>query len=157
LSSPSLLVVTTIVQPLQAAVRQSFCQLVVGGSAHFLLIGLGLIFIEIALLQRLSVLLGQRPIRSALYCSASSLGSLISERRPLRTPMRFSIWEIMTAAYVASLLIWLPDVLVVSVERYGRSNHAERSHILSEFGLALPAPRQLFGELPFPNPLCPPN
>jgi hypothetical protein len=111
-----MLVVTTIVLPLRPAVRQSPWQLVVGGSAYFLLIGLGFMFIEIALLQRLSVFLGHPTYSLSIVLFSivlfTGLGSLISEHLPLTTLMRFSIWAILTAAYVVSLPNWLPSVLV---------------------------------------------
>ncbi len=53
-----ILVVTTIILPMRPAIRQSNRRLVLGGSAYFLLVGLGFMFIEIGLLQRLSIFLG---------------------------------------------------------------------------------------------------
>ena len=53
-----ILVLTTIILPMRPAIRQSDRRLVLGGSGYFLLIGLGFMFIEIGLLQRLSIFLG---------------------------------------------------------------------------------------------------
>ena len=52
------LVVTAIVLPLRTAVREVGRRLVWGGTAYFALIGLGFMFVEMGLLQRLSVFLG---------------------------------------------------------------------------------------------------
>ena len=52
------LVVVSILIPLRHAVRDVGGRLAVGGTLYFLLIGIGLMMIEIGLLQRMSVFLG---------------------------------------------------------------------------------------------------
>jgi hypothetical protein len=54
------LVVATIVISLRNAVRDVGGKLAVGGTLYFMLIGFGFMLVEIALLQRMSVVLGHQ-------------------------------------------------------------------------------------------------
>jgi hypothetical protein len=110
-----ILVVTTIILPMRPAIRQSNRRLVLGGSAYFLLIGLGFMFIEIGLLQRLSIFLGHPTYSLSIVLFSivlfTGIGSLLSERLRLETLGMFSVWTLLTAGYALCLPLWLPVVL----------------------------------------------
>jgi spermidine synthase len=110
------LVLLTIVLPLRTAVRQVSRRLIWGGTAYFMLIGLGFMAVEIGLLQRLSVFLGH-PIYSLSVVLFSlilttGLGSLLSDRLPLNTPGKLALWSGLAGAYIISLPLWLPPILL---------------------------------------------
>src|SRR5262249_17281016 len=84
------------------------------GSAYFLLIGLGFMFAEIALIQRLSLFLGHPVYALSIglfsIILSTGLGSLLSERlTPVRTG-HFVIWRSLLAAYLLLLAQGLPDL-----------------------------------------------
>ena len=110
------LVLATIVVPLRSAVRDSGRRLVLGGTAYFLLIGVGFMTVEIALLQRMSVFLGH-PVYSlsiSLFTLilASGAGSALSDRLVLDSSRKFLVWGIVTSLYIFSLRYWLPQALL---------------------------------------------
>ena len=111
------LVVTTIVLPMRPAIRQSSRPLVLGGSLYFLLIGVGFMFIEIGLLQRLSIFLGHPTYSLSIVLFSivlfTGIGSFLSERFPLATLVMFGGWALLAAAYALLLPLWLPAVLLV--------------------------------------------
>ena len=111
----ALLVTTLIIVPLRSAIRDTSARLAIAGSAYFLFLGIGFMFVEIALLQRFSLFLGH-PIYSlsiALFAIVLStgIGSLLSERLRLSTQTHFVIWAALLAAYIACLPLWLPGML----------------------------------------------
>ncbi len=81
------------------------------GLAYFLLIGVGFMLAEIALLQRMSLILGHPVyslvvVLSSLVASAG-IGSLISDRLPLdRAPWCYVYPLVLAAALVAIALVW---------------------------------------------------
>ena len=111
----TILVVIVIILPLRPAIRDTNPRLVVAGTAYFLFLGLAFMFVEIGLLQRLSVFLGH-PIYSLSIVLFSvilftGLGSLLSEWWPLGSRREFAIWAILLAAYLAALPMWLSGFL----------------------------------------------
>lgn len=110
-----LLVIRTIIYPLQPAISDVGRRLAIGGTAYFLLIGVGFMTTEMGLLQRMSVFLGH-PIYSLSIVLFSLIlttgaGSLLSEKLPLGSRTRFVLWAGFTAAYMTALPFWLPLVL----------------------------------------------
>ncbi len=110
------LVIAAIFVPLRPAIRDVGRQLAIGGTAYFFLIGAGFMLTEIALLQRLSVFLGH-PIYSlsiVLFTMilATGLGSLISDKFALDTHAKLFSWALLTAGYLTSLILWMPNVLL---------------------------------------------
>ncbi len=110
------LVVGSIVIPLRSAVKDVGQRLVLGGTMYFLLIGIGFITVEIALLQRMSVFLGH-PVYSlsvSLFTLivASGVGSLLSDKLILDSRWKFLAWGTMTSLYILSLRHWLPNLLL---------------------------------------------
>jgi len=110
------LVVGTIIVPLRPAIQDVGPRLAGGGTAYFMLIGLGFMLVEIALLQRFSIFLGH-PIYSlsivlfSLIVSAGA-GSLLSDFLAIEHPRRFALWVFATGGYVASLAFWVPPLLL---------------------------------------------
>src|SRR5262249_15209213 len=99
-----LLVMVTIVLPLAPSMREVGRHLVVGGTFYFGFLGLGFMFVEMGLLQRLSVFLGH-PIYSLSIVLFSliltlGLGSWLSERFRRVRPTAFTLWAVLTALYV---------------------------------------------------------
>jgi hypothetical protein len=112
-------VVLVILVPARAAIRNVERRLVYLGSLYFLLIGLGFMFIEIGLIQRISVLLGH-PIYAlgvVLFSIilSTGAGSLLSERLMPKSRRGIVLWLLLLAIYMLGLPYWLPDV-VQSVE-----------------------------------------
>jgi predicted membrane-bound spermidine synthase len=111
----TIVVVGVVVLPTQAAVRQVDRRLALIGSGYFLLIGLGFMFAEIGLIQRISVFLGHPVYALSIglfsIILSTGLGSLLSERL---TPVRqghFILWLSLLVAYLLLLPQWLPDLL----------------------------------------------
>lgn len=110
------LVSATIVIPLRSAARDAGSRLVVCGTVYFLLIGIGFMTVEIALLQRLSVFLGH-PVYSlsvSLFTLilATGVGSLLSDKLVLDNRWKILVWSAITSLYIFSLRYWLPPLLL---------------------------------------------
>ena len=110
------LVLATIVIPLRHAIRDVGGRLVVGGTGYFFLIGIGFMMIEIGLLQRMSVFLGH-PIYSLSVVLFSiilttGVGSVVSDRFPLDTHLKFATWSVLTTAYMVTLPFWSSDIFL---------------------------------------------
>jgi hypothetical protein len=112
-----LLVIATIVVPLAPSKREVGRRLVAGGTLYFGFLGLGFMFVEMGLLQRLSVFLGH-PIYSLSIVLFSliltlGLGSWLSERVRRVRPGAFTLRATLTALYVGLLPWWMPHLLAV--------------------------------------------
>jgi len=108
------LVVATIVFPLRPAVRDVGRTLAAGGTLYFLFIGIGFMLVEIGLLQRASVFLGH-PVYSLsvllfTLILSTGLGSLLSDRWPLRSRTTFAVWAALTAAVIMALPMWFARI-----------------------------------------------
>ena len=84
-------------------------------SAYFLAIGVGFMFVEMSLIQRMSIFLGHPVYGLAIVLFsvilATGIGSLISTKAmPLR-PAALVAWPLALAAYVATLPLWIGHVL----------------------------------------------
>lgn len=110
------LVLATIIVPLRPAVLDVGTRLAWGGTAYFLLIGIGFMMVEIGLLQRMGVFLGH-PIYSLSVVLFSiilttGVGSMISDRLPLDSRGKLVAWALATGGYLFALPFWLPSVLL---------------------------------------------
>lgn len=110
------LVGVTIIAPILPAIKDVGGRLVTAGTGYFLLIGIGFMTVEIALLQRMTVFLGH-PIYSLsvvlfTLILAAGIGSFISDRLKLDSVPRFAIWSLLTGGYIVALPLWLPDLLI---------------------------------------------
>ena len=111
----TVLVMSVIVLPLRPAIRETNSRLAIAGSVYFLCLGIAFMFVEIGLLQRLSVFLGH-PIYSLSIVLFSiilftGLGSLASERWGLCSDREFIIWAALLAGYITILPMWLSGLL----------------------------------------------
>src|SRR5262245_23157891 len=110
-----MLVFATILVPSLPSLRHVDLPIALLGSAYFLLIGLGFMFVEMGLIQRVSVYLGHPVYGLAIglfgIIVATGLGSLLSSRLPLLTGRRVWLWVGLVSIYLAVLPCWL-SVLV---------------------------------------------
>jgi hypothetical protein len=110
-----ILVVLTIVLPALPSARQVSPRLIWAGTAYFVLIGLGFMFVEIGLIQRLSLFLGHPIYGLAVglfgIILATGIGSLLSDRLPIGTSRRALAW----CGLIVLTLVLLPAALAVLV------------------------------------------
>jgi hypothetical protein len=107
-------VVFVILLPARSSIHTVGRRLALSGSAYFLLIGLGFMFVEIGLIQRISVFLGHPVYALSVglfsIILSTGVGSLLSERLMPERPIHFLLWLGTLAAYLLLLPEWLPDL-----------------------------------------------
>lgn len=112
----AILVLCTMIVPALPTVREVPGRLAWFGTVYFALIGLGFMFIEIGLIQRISVFLGHPVYGLAIglfgIILSTGLGSLASERLPLDNGGRLVTWACALAAYVALMSLWFPALVL---------------------------------------------
>lgn len=117
LLSLALVLATTIV-PSLPSVRQTSASLATLGTLYFALIGLGFMFIEISIIQRVSIFLGHPVYGLAIglfsMILSTEIGSLVSERAPLDAPGRLLAWAALLVLFVLLLTWWFPALVRVS-------------------------------------------
>jgi len=110
-----ILVLLTIILPALPSARQVSARLVGLGTAYFLLIGFGFMFVEIGLIQRISLFLGHPVYGLAIGLFAiilsTGIGSLLSDHWPISNARRALIWCGLTALYLVLLPLWLPSLI----------------------------------------------
>jgi hypothetical protein len=110
-----ILVILTIILPALPSAREVSTRLIGIGTAYFLLIGLGFMFVEIGLIQRLSLFLGHPVYGLAVglfgIIAATGIGSLMSDRLPISTSRRALVWSGLTVLYLSLLPLWLPALI----------------------------------------------
>lgn len=117
-----LVVIAVVLVPAAKFVAQGERTTVVRGSLYFLLIGFGFMFVEIGLIQRMSLFLGHPVYGLAVVLFgiilSTGLGSFASERLvPLKRLPLFG-WPLALAAYLVFVPLWLP-VLMNTFETAG--------------------------------------
>jgi hypothetical protein len=109
------LVIEAMLIPSLPSVRRVSLGLAGYGSAYFLLIGLGFMFVEIGLIQRISVYLGHPVYGLAIglfgIILSSGIGSLVSARMPLLRGGQILAWSALLGAYLVALPYWLPHLI----------------------------------------------
>lgn len=103
--------VLVLVLPFRGALKKAPKKFLYAGTAYFALIGLGFMFVEITLMQMMSMFLGH-PVYGlgvvlfSLILSCG-IGSLETERRKLllKTPAQIVIWALLLAAYLALMAV----------------------------------------------------
>jgi hypothetical protein len=114
------LVLSTMIAPSLPSVRQVPASLAWLGTVYFALIGIGFMFVEISIIQRVSLFLGYPVYGLAIglfsIILSTGLGSLISERFPLSAPLRLFGWAALLPLFIIFLTIWFP-MLVAAFER----------------------------------------
>ena len=110
-----LLVMAAIVLPLRPAIKDVGHRLAAGGTAYFLLIGVGFMCAEIGLLQRMGIFLGHPTYSLSVVLFslilATGIGSMISDRWPLDDLKKLLLWSGLTGGYLLAMPLWLPGML----------------------------------------------
>jgi hypothetical protein len=109
-----ILVITTIVLPARLLGSASGPKPLYGGMVYFIAIGLGFMLVEMAMMQQLSIFLGQ-PIYSMVVVLAglifsTGVGSLVSDKWSLDVS-----WQSRVPAVATALLVVLYSLVVVPV------------------------------------------
>jgi len=111
------LVFITILIPSLPSLRHVELRMAMLGSAYFLLIGLGFMFVEMGLIQRLSVYLGHPIYGLAIglfsIIVSTGVGSLLSSRVSLLRGRRLLVWVGLLSIYIAVLPYWLSALIDV--------------------------------------------
>ena len=122
-----ILVLSTMIAPSLRSVRQVQASLAWLGTLYFVLIGLGFMFVEISIIQLVSLFLGYPVYGLAIglfsIILSTGIGSLVSERFPLTTPLRLFGWATLLCLFVVLLTVWFP-LLVEAFEREGLAMRA---------------------------------
>jgi hypothetical protein len=117
-----ILVLSTMIVPSLPSVRQVPISLAWLGTLYFALIGLGFMFVEISIIQRVSLFLGYPVYGLAIglfsIILSTGIGSLVSERLPLTTPLRLFGWATLLCLFIVLLTVWFP-LLVEAFEGEG--------------------------------------
>jgi hypothetical protein len=108
-------VVMVIIGPAMSSTRRSSANVTLWSSAYFLLIGLAFMFVEISLIQRLSLFLGH-PIYSLAIVLfsivlATGVGSLLSDRAVPLSVSSLVGWPLVLAVYLGLLPLWWGKLL----------------------------------------------
>ena len=118
----TILVIMVVVLPARSSIRIPDRSLIVHGTVYFMLIGLGFMMVEMALIQRISVFLGHPTYGLAVVLFSiilsTGIGSFLSERLLMQKPAHFMLWLGLLVAYLVLLPLWLPQV-GHTVESYG--------------------------------------
>lgn len=108
----AILTTLTIVIPSLPSVRQVRPRLAGLGTTYFLLIGLGFMFVEIALIQRISIFLGHPVYGMAIglfgIIISTGAGSLLASRLSLASATRLLFWVTVLGCYLVLLPFWFP-------------------------------------------------
>jgi hypothetical protein len=120
-----------LLAPTRGSVQHATAPVLFWSSAYFLLIGLAFMFVEISLIQRMSLFLGH-PIYGlaiALFgiILATGFGSLVSGRTVRLAQGSLVTWPLTLALYLATLPLWLGTVL----------DHAETGGLLERASVCL--------------------
>ena len=109
-----LVLITTIV-PSLPSIRRVKPSIALLGTLYFVLIGLGFMFIEIGLIQRISIYLGHPVYGMAIglfgIIVSTGLGSLCSYRLSLLTGLRLQFWAGALGLYLIFLPYWFPVLI----------------------------------------------
>ena len=106
------LVLLTMIVPSLPSVRRAPAWLGSLGTLYFALIGLGFMFVEIGMIQRVSLFLGHPVYGMAIglfsIILSTGIGSLVSERLRLDSPKRLLEWSGLLFLFIVLLTVWFP-------------------------------------------------
>ena len=104
-----------VIYPTRDVIKLANREALVWCGAYFLAIGIGFMFVEMSLIQRMSLFLGHPTYGLAIVLFsiilATGVGSLVSERAMPLTPTAVFGWPLLLAGYVATLPLWVGTVL----------------------------------------------
>lgn len=110
----ALLVAVTTLVPVLPKLRRAAPSVAGWGTLYFGLIGFGFMFVEIGLIQRLSVVLGHPVYGLAIalfgIILSTGIGSLLSERFVLRNAGGLALWSACLAGYLVLFPIVFPPI-----------------------------------------------
>jgi hypothetical protein len=110
-----LVVLVVIIAPARTSARHVGTKVLLCGTAYFLLIGIAFMFVEISLIQRMSIFLGHPVYGLAIVLFsvilATGIGSLLSEKGVSLSARSLLAWPLALAAYLALLPLWMGNVL----------------------------------------------
>jgi hypothetical protein len=110
-----LAVCAVLLGPARSAAYQAATRSLFWSSAYFMTIGLAFMFVEISLIQRMSLLLGHPIYGLAIVLFsiilATGIGSLISERVMPLSPLAVTLWPVALAVYLGTLPMWFGSVV----------------------------------------------
>ena len=108
-------VLLVLIAPARVSAYRATPRTLVWGSAYFLLIGIAFMFVEISLIQRMSIFLGHPIYGLAIVLFgiilATGVGSLLSVRAVRLSAASLIAWPLLLALYLALLPLWLGGVL----------------------------------------------
>jgi hypothetical protein len=106
------LVLLTMIVPSLPSVRRAPAWLGSLGTLYFALIGLGFMFVEIAMIQRVSLFLGHPVYGMAIglfsIILSTGVGSLLSEGLQLDSPRWLLGWSSLLFLFIVLLTVWFP-------------------------------------------------
>jgi hypothetical protein len=112
----ALIVLFAMIVPALPTVRQVPGRLAYLGTLYFALIGLGFMFIEIGLIQRISIFLGHPIYGLAIglfgIILSTGLGSLVSDLLRLDTGIRLLTWAGALCLYILFMSVWFPALVL---------------------------------------------
>lgn len=109
-----------LILPFKGASKEAPAPFVRAGTAYFGMIGLGFMFVEISLMQIMTMFLGH-PVYSlgivlfSLILS-TGFGSLLSERHPLNTPRAIYLWTGMIFVYIAGMALVIDPMIKLFIQ-----------------------------------------
>jgi len=110
-----LVVVAVVLVPARSSIVHADARGLFWSSAYFLLIGVAFMFVELSLIQRMSLFLGHPIYGLAIVLFSvilsTGIGSLLSDRVMPSTRAALLAWPLALAAYLATLPLWVGDVL----------------------------------------------
>jgi spermidine synthase len=111
----ALVVLVVIIAPAMTSARQASGRTLRWGSAYFLMIGTAFMFVEISLIQRMSLYLGHPIYGLAIVLFsvilATGIGALLSESVVSLSATSLIGWPLLLASYLALLPSWLGRLL----------------------------------------------
>ena len=116
-------VFVTIILPARSSINHIEPRLAILGTIYFLLIGLGFMFIEIGVMQRMSVFMGHPVYALSItlfsIILSTGIGSLLSEKFAPSRPAEILLWLSLLVTYLLSVPHWLPTLTHSSLEAAG--------------------------------------
>ena len=110
-----LVVIVVVIGPAMGSAHQANGKALLWSSAYFLMIGIAFMFVEITLIQRMSVFLGHPIYGLAIVLFsiilATGVGSLLSARAVRLSARSLVGWPLVLAGYLAVLPLWVGNTL----------------------------------------------
>jgi len=110
-----LVAAAAVLAPARSSVRHASTRTLLFSSAYFLTIGIAFMFVEMSLIQRMSLFLGHPIYGLAIVLFslilATGLGSLVSDRLMRLSVAALAGWPVALAAYLATMPAWLGSLL----------------------------------------------